>query len=155
MPYLKPEETMRQFSKFVLDEVRPCVEDEFVRAQLGSMASTLRFVSGEMQGMDDAVEAQHRTLVASLDSVEDALDGIEGGTDEVLEAVEDARERVDSNADAGTRKTEMALLEACEDVLATIDEELEGEDGRRARRPLYDFLDIRVESQLRMCGRGQ
>jgi len=155
MPYLKPEETMRQFSKFVLEEVRPRIEDEFVRAQLGSMSSTLRFMSGEIQGMDEAVEAQRRTFVSSLDGVEAALDGSEAETDRVLEAVEDARERVDANADADTRETEKALLAACEDVLQTIDDELDGDDARSARRPLYDFLDVRVESQLRMCGRGQ
>jgi len=152
MPYLKPEETMRGFSEFVLKEVRPRIEDEFVRAQLGSMSSTLRFVSGEIQGMDEAVEAQRQTLVASLDGVETAVDESE---EEVLESVEEARERVDDAADAGTRELEEALLAACEDVLQTIDDELDGDNAKRARRPLYDFLDVRVESQLRMCGRGQ
>jgi len=150
MPYLKPEETMRQFSNFVLEEVRPRVEDEFVRAQLGSMSSTLRFMSGEIQGMDEAVEAQRQTLVAALDGVEAAVDESE---EKVLESVEEARGRIDDAADTGTRELEESLLAACEDMLQTIDEELEGEDARRARRPLYDFLDVRVESQLRMCGR--
>jgi len=148
MPYLKPEKTARRFSEFVLEEVRPRVEDEFVRAQLGSMASTLRFMSGEMQGMEEAVEAQRQTLVAALDGVEAA---VEEDEEEVLGSVEDARERVDP--EAGTRELEEALLAACEDVLRSIDDELKGEDARRARRPLYDFLDVRVEAQLRMCGR--
>ena len=148
MPYLKPEKTARRFSKFVLKEVRPRVEDEFVRAQLGSMASTLRFMSGEIQGMDEAVEAQQQTLVAALDGVEAAVDESD---EKVLESVEEARERVD--AAEGTRETEEVLLAACENVLQTVDDELEEDDARRARRPLYDFLDVRVEAQLRMCGR--
>ena len=150
MPYLKPEETMRQFSKFVLEEVRPRIEDEFVRAQLGSMASTLRFMSGEIEGMDEAVEAQRQTLVVALDGVEAAVKESE---QEVLESVEEARGRVDDAADAGTHELEEALLAACEDVLQTIDDELDGDDARNARRPLYDFLDVRIEAQLRMCGR--
>lgn len=150
MPYLEPEKTTRRFSKFVLEEVRPRVEDEFVRAQLGSMASTLRFMSGEIQGMDEAVEAQKQTLVVALDGVEAAVDESE---EEVLGSVEEARGRIDDAADAGTRELEEALLAACEDVLQTIDDELDGEAARRARSPLYDFLDVRVESQLRMCGR--
>ncbi len=150
MPYLEPEKTARRFSKFVLKEVRPRIEDEFVRAQLGSMASTLRFMSGEIQGMDEAVEAQQQTLVAALDGVETAVDESE---EKVLESVEEARERIDDAADAGTRGLEEALLAACEKVLQTIDDELEGDEARRARGPLYDFLDVRVEAQLRMCGR--
>jgi len=148
MSYLKPEKTARRFSKFVLEEVRPRVEDEFVRAQLGSMASTLRFMSGEIQGMDEAVEAQRGTFAAALDGVEAAVGENE---EKVLESVEDARESVDE--DVGTRELEESLLVACENILQAIDDELEGDEARRARGPLYDFLDVRIESQLRMCGR--
>jgi len=105
-------------------------------------------MSGEIQGMDEAVEAQRGTFAAALDGVEAAVGENE---EKVLESVEDARESVDE--DVGTRELEESLLVACENILQAIDDELEGDEARRARGPLYDFLDVRIESQLRMCGR--
>ena len=157
MPYLGPADVLRRFSRLSLSTVRPAVpEDErFVRGQVGSMASTLRFLAGELEGRERAVAEQERALREALDDVGETVDP--GGP--VASAAADARERIGadtddgSGADATARERERTLLAAADDALACIDEELEGEAARTARRPLYRFLDARLEAQHRMLGR--
>jgi hypothetical protein len=148
MPYLAPEEVLERFSRFTLSTVRPAIPDdeEFVRGQTGSMASTLRFLAGELEGREEAVAAQERTLRDALDEVAATVDD-EG----VVTAVEAARDRIDEPAQR-VRERETRLLEAAEDVLAAVDAELDGEAAQVARQPLYGFLDDRVAAQLRMLG---
>lgn len=88
MPYLSPADVLRRFSRFALSKVRPSVpEDErFVRGQVGSMASTLRFLAGELEGRQRSVAEQERALREALD----ALAGVDrfrrGETDDVRSA---------------------------------------------------------------------
>lgn len=156
VPYLSPADVLRRFSRFSLSTVRPAIpEDErFVRGQVGSMASTLRFLAGELEGRERAVTEQERALRAALDDVAGVVD--DDGS--VGSAVVDARERLDDGDggdDAARTATERerTLLAAADDVLASIDEELDDEAARAARRPLYRFLDVRLEAQHRMLGR--
>lgn len=156
MPYLSPADVLRRFSRFSLSTVRPAVpEDErFVRAQVGSMASTLRFLAGELEGRERAVAEQERALRAALDDVAEGVD--DDGS--VASAVVDARERLDDgdgsdDAARAATERERTLLAAADDVLASIDEELDDEAARAARRPLYRFLDARLDAQHRMLGR--
>lgn len=148
MPYLEPENVLREFSRYSLEEIRPALkeDEQFMRGQVGSMASTLRFLAGELDGMDDAVAQQRQSLEAALAVAEDE---IPDGT--VAATVADARERVaDTGSDA--RETERILIDAADDALAAIDE-LEEEAARHARVPIYEFLDTRLETQLRLLGR--
>ncbi|OLZ39442.1 hypothetical protein A6E15_18965 [Natrinema saccharevitans] len=63
MPYLDPELILDRFAAFTREEVRPAVtDDEFVHAQVGSMASTLQFLAGDVGGREAAVRVQRRTL---------------------------------------------------------------------------------------------
>ena len=155
VPYLSPADVLRRFSRFSLSTVRPAVpEDErFVRGQVGSMASTLRFLAGELEGRERAVAEQERALRAALDDVAEVVD--DDGS--VGSAVVDARERLDDDGGDDAARTaterERTLLAAADDVLASIDEELDDEAARAARRPLYRFLDVRLEAQHRMLGR--
>ncbi|WP_175607302.1 hypothetical protein [Natrinema saccharevitans] len=41
-------------------------------------------------------------------------------------------------------------MAVADDVLTTIDAELDGDAAAVARRPLYDFLRTRVDEQLRL-----
>ncbi|WP_254538251.1 hypothetical protein [Halomarina litorea] len=153
MPYLEPAAVLRRFSAFALEEVRPAVpEDErFVRGQVGSMASTLRFLAGELDAGEASVERQADAFREALDGAEAILDAHDGTAPGVRDAVEDARAALD--ADGTTRERETALLESCEGLLATVDDELDGEAARAVRRPLYGFLDARLDAQLAMLGR--
>lgn len=153
MPYLRPEDLLRRFSRFTREEVRPAVrEDErFVRAQVGSMASTLRFLSGELAGMEEAVDAQHAALADALETAGGRLDDVDGG-DAVEDAIAEARESLASPPD-DVRDHEAALLSACNRALDAIDGDLDGRAARRVREPLYGFLDTRLDRQLGMLGR--
>lgn len=148
MPYLEPEDVLREFSRYTLEEVRPALkeDEQFMRGQVGSMASTLRFLAGELDGMDDAVAQQRQSLETALAMAEDEVpDG------RVAATVANARERVaDTSSDA--RDTERVLLDAANEALAAIDE-LDEEAARCARKPIYEFLDTRLETQLRLLGR--
>lgn len=150
MPYLEPEHVLKRFSKFALAEVRPAIDDEFLQGQVGSMASTLRFVSMEVAGWPDAIERQHDALLTALDEVAATVED-----DAVGATVADAIDRV-SEAPAATDDPddlERTLLAASNDVLDAIEEELAGDAARRARGPVYEFLEVRVQSQLELMGR--
>lgn len=148
MPYLEPEDVLREFSRYALEDVRPALreDEQFMRGQVGSMASTLRFLAGELEGMDDAVDRQREALASALAEAERRVDDRS-----VAAAVADARDRVE-NAGHDARETERVLLDAADDALAAIDD-LEPDDARRARSPVYDFLDVRLETQLQLLGR--
>lgn len=148
MPYLEPEDVLREFSRYALEDIRPALkeDEQFMRGQVGSMASTLRFLAGELEGMDDAVASQRQSLVDALAETETRV-----SDQQVREAVVDARERVEA-AGSDPRETERVLLDAANDALAAVDD-LDDEDARRARAPIYDFLDTRLEAQLQLLGR--
>lgn len=149
MPYLRPETVLEEFSGFTLSTVRPAIraDEEFVRGQTGSMASTLRFLAGELEAREAMVDEQERVFREALGAVAD-LTADQG----VAAAVDAAAADLDGAPDT-VREREEALLEAANDVLAAIDTHLDGEAARRTRRPVYDFLDTRTEGQLRMLGR--
>ncbi|OLZ39158.1 hypothetical protein A6E15_17250 [Natrinema saccharevitans] len=153
MPYLDPELILDRFAAFTREEVRPAVtDDEFVHAQVGSMASTLQFLAGDVGGREAAVRVQRRTLRESLTELESALDRHDVGSSAVRTAVDDARSDLET-ADGPTRDVEETLVAVADDVLTTIDAELDGDAAAVARRPLYDFLRTRVDEQLRLLGR--
>ena len=149
MPYLRPETVLEEFSGFTLSTVRPAIaeDEEFVRGQTGSMASTLRFLAGELEAREAMVDEQERALREALDVVTERT-----ADTPAAEAVEAVVADIDDAPD-GVREREEALLEAADGVLAAVDVHLEGDAARRARRPVYDFLDTRTEGQLRMLGR--
>ncbi|MEF8888383.1 MAG: hypothetical protein V5A30_11295 [Haloarculaceae archaeon] len=155
MPYLHPELVLRRFSSFAREEVRPAIVgdgDEFLEAQVGSMSSTLDFLSKELDGMRGAVEAQHEALLEALDGGEQALAGIDATAPEVRAAVEDGRDRL-AEPPADVYDHEQLLLAVSSDVLAAVEAGLEGEAARTVREPVYGFLDVRVTTQLEMLGR--
>ena len=161
MPYLRPDEVLSRFATFARRDVRDSLDDEevaFMRGQIGSMASTLDFLAGELRNMKPALDRQEAVLLDAIDDVESALvdenmnDGI------VLDAVATARSRIADAPAAETPKTlrarETALLDACETVLRAIDDhDLAEADARSLRRPLYGFLDARLDAQLHLLGR--
>lgn len=152
MPYLDPSRVLARFSSFAREEIRPEIDDEFTRGQIGSMSSTMRFLANELSGQRAALTRQREALLDALDELEETLDRTE--LEPIVDTVSSARTRV-KDVDEGTDELESALLSASNDVLAEIDRNLEGETARRARRPLYDFLDVRVQSQLEMLGRDR
>lgn len=148
MPYLAPEQVLREFSRYALAEIRPALADdeEFIRGQVGSLASTLRFLAAELEGFERAVETQRTSLLEALDEAAAAV------SDETVEAaIADARDRV-AGADGTPREIEATVLAAADEVLAAIDE-LPDDAARPAREPLYTFLDARVTAQLELLGR--
>jgi len=161
MPYLRPDEVLSRFATFARRDVRDSLDDEevaFMRGQVGSMASTLDFLAGELRGMKPALDRQETVLLDALDGVESTL--VDGAINDeaVLDAVATARSRITDAPAAETPETlrarETALLDACETVLCAIDDEdLDEADIRSLRRPLYGFLDTRLDAQLHLLGR--
>lgn len=149
MPYLEPELVLDGFAQFAIEEVRPALkEDEaFMRGQVGSMASTLRFLASELEGREDAVAAQRSALEESLAEARDAV-----ADPSVREVLIDALDRV-TGASGSPREVESLLLEVAEEVFETV-ESLDGPAAREARAPLYRFLDERLEAQLGLLGRS-
>jgi hypothetical protein len=147
MPYLEPEHVLRELSSYAAREIRPAIaEDEaFMRGQVGSMASTLRFLAGELEGMDSAVAAQRASLLDALEEAAAVADDPAAGE------LADLRETVES-ADGDPRAVEATVLGAAEEALALVDD-LDESVAREARDPLYAFLDDRLSAQLRLLGR--
>lgn len=160
MPYLRPDEVLTRFAAFARRDVREALTDDevsFMRGQVGSMASTLDFLAGELQGMNPALDRQEAALLDALDAVESTLE--DGAVDDeaVLDAVAAARTQIADAPVAETpatlRERETALLEACETVLDAVDDCDLDDDARSLRQPLYGFLDTRLDAQLRLLGR--
>lgn len=153
MPHLDPELILERFATFMRSEVRPAVsEEDFVHAQVGSMASTLQFLAGEVRERETAVETQKQELIECFDRLESLLDreGIESAR--IRNELESAREEV-AALDGPTRDTEETILTVADDLLGVIDTELKPDRAETVREPLYDFLWTRVETQLHMLGR--
>lgn len=155
MPYLDPELILDRFATFTREDVRPAVEaggDEFVHAQVGSMASTLQFLAGEVGGRESAVRAQRRALDERMAELDATLEREEIDSAAVTDAVAHARDELDT-VEGPTEEVEETLLSVAGDVLTVIDEELDGDRAATARRPLYEFLGTRVDRHLRLLGR--
>lgn len=157
MPYLEPAHVLKRFSSFARDEIRPALSDDerFVSAQVGSMASTLQYLASELEGHDDATESQRDALVDALDAAEAALEDADASeAAHALDSVGNWRSRIaETDVAARGRDVEDELLLAADETLAAIDEMTE-ETAKSARKPLYGFLDARLDEQLRLLGRS-
>lgn len=112
------------------------------------MASTLQFLSIEIDKEPEALERQRGSLLNSLDNIEGEVQN-----PPVFETTRTTKEHITNCSSDGPGELEASLLEGCNNVLSVIDKELEGEAAARARQPLYEFLDTRVQSQLDMMRR--
>jgi hypothetical protein len=148
MPYLEPDQVLERFSGFALEEIRPAVDDEFLAGQIGSLASTLRFLSMELAGRADAIERQHGALTDALRAVDETVENEAVGL-----TVETALDQLADVSNAEPGEIEPTLLAASNDVFDAIEENLSGDAARRARAPLYGFLETRVQTQLELMGR--
>jgi hypothetical protein len=156
MPYLPPELILDRFSTFARDDVRPSIDgegDEFLEAQVGSMSSTLSFLSKELEGMGDAVESQHEALLEALDGAEQVLNDVDAGGSDIRITLEETRERVSNAPRNDPDEHEQVLVDASSELLEAVEEDLDRETAQAIREPLYQFLQTRVESQLEMLGR--
>ena len=153
MPYLDPSTVLERFSRFAIAEVRPVVPDDeaFVAGQIGSMASTLQFLAGELATTEEAVERQERTLATAIEAIDAVLDDRDLTAPALREAIQNASEATESGGDVRARET--ACLDATTELLAAIDRDLAGPDARAARRPVYDVLDARLDAHHAMLGR--
>ena len=148
MPYLHPERILEEFSSYAVEAVRPAIpaDEAFMRGQVGSMASTMRFLAAELAGVDDAVADQRASLLSALADAEGAVDD-----PAVRETLADARRRVAESA-GRPREVERVLLSAADEALGAVDS-LDEPAAREARAPLYRFLDDRLDAQLGLLGR--
>lgn len=112
------------------------------------MSSTLSYLAQELRQKREITERQRTALEAGLREVAEASED-----ETVRERAAAARERVAEAAGDDPTELEATLVEAANDVLDAIGDELEAEAASRAREPLYDFLRVRVEAQLEMLGR--
>lgn len=154
MPYLEPELVVQRFGSYLHTDVRDAIDDDrqFVHAQVGSMSSSLTFLARELGGARVAINTQRRALQTALEEVETALEERPEAHEEVLAAVESARARLE-NAEGAPTAVEREVVGAANIVFESIRDELDGDQARRARRPLYRFLDTRVQTQLDVLGR--
>lgn len=148
MPYLQPERVLEEFARFAVEDVRPALRDDetFVRGQVGSMASTMRFLATELVEVDDAVATQRASLLAALADAEEAVDD-----PTAREALVEVHRRVEESS-GSPRAVERLLLSAADEAFEAVDA-LDEPTARSARAPLYRFLDARIDAQLGLLGR--
>ena len=149
MPYLDPEIVVGQFSKYMHRNVREAIKDEerFVAAQVGSISSSMNFLSRELGGAHVAINTQRRSLLEALNDVERVLDEDDIGNSDVRDAVSTARDRVDGT-EGRPYEVEGELTGAATALLERINKDLDSDAARRARSPLYDYMETRVQTQL-------
>lgn len=151
MPFADHATLIDELAAFLKEDVRAAIpEDEaFVRAQIGSAASTMRFLSKELAELGIAIETQEAAF-------EDALASLESSTQDDTEfgaQVATARAEFESLPTAtgprALREREQQFLAVVEALLEAA-EDLPPERARDVRQPLYDVLDTRVDAQLAM-----
>lgn len=151
MPYLPPSVVLERLSEFTSDTVIGSIgeESKFVRAQVGSMSSTLGFLSQEVAHQGESMLEQHEALLDALDT----LSGLGGEEAEAFLA--DQRETVEGiDPVLGNRgEVRTVLLTVLGDLRQAVNDRTFGEDTPEARGVLYDLFETRIESQLWMLGR--
>lgn len=149
MPYLEPECVLEEFAEFAIDDVRPALDEDeaFVHGQVGSMASTLRFLASELAGREDAVATQKSALEEALTEASQTV--ADPGVREVLADALDSVTQTSGRPSA----VEPLLLEVADEAFEAVDT-LEEPAAREARAPLYRFLDERLEAQFAVLGRS-
>lgn len=154
MPYLEPEHVLQQFAGYLSDDVRSAIKDDekYVQAQVGSMSSSLNFLARELGGMHVAINTQRRRLNEALDNIEAELGDDESGA-AVADAIASARTELKQADGTDARSLEQNVTAAATSVFRAINEELDSEAANQARRPLYGFLETRVQTQLDVLGR--
>jgi hypothetical protein len=153
MPYVPPSTVLGRLSEFTADTVVDAIGEEstFVRAQVGSMSSTLGFLAREVEHRDESILERRRALLDALDE----LEGVGGAAADAF--VADQRERVEAvepvigNAD----DVETAVRETLGELQRAVDDGTFGAETPEARARLYDLFEHRVESQLHVLGRTE
>jgi hypothetical protein len=143
MHHLEPSHVLKEFSTFAITEIRPALpaDEPFLHGQVGSMASTLRFLARELEGLEAAVADQRSSLIEALETAAARIDD-----EETTDGLHDLRHTV-ASADGPPRALEETLLKVADEALALVDG-LGDPAAREARAPLYEFLDERVAIQL-------
>ena len=155
MPYLQPEVALDRIAGFTRNEIRSGIKDdrEFLQSQAGSMSSTLRFLAREIEYREEAIAHQRAVLDDALTTV--ATDASEMGAEAVREAASDASSSLEGLETMDVYAVEQELLDAANDVLAVIDGSVDDEQACRLREPLYEFIECRLDEQLKMLGRDE
>jgi hypothetical protein len=151
MTYVPPSVVLERLSEFTAETVVDAIgqESAFVRAQVGSMSSTLGFLAREVERRDEAVLEQRRATLEALRT----LEGLDA--DAVEAFVADQRETIESTDPAlgNTEPVRRSLREVLEAIRAAVEDGRFGDDTPEARAVLYDLFETRVDSQLRVLGR--
>lgn len=154
MLYLDPEDVLERLSKFAIEEVRPAIRDDerFVKAQVGSMASTLRFLSGELAALERSMGRQEQSFREALADVDARIDKQDRDLERIRNAISDSRAEL-ATAENSLEREEI-ILEDADDILSLIDANVDDHaTACTLREPFYGFLDTRVNAQLQMLGR--
>ena len=151
MPYLPPELVLDRLSTFTSDEVIGYVgaESSFARSQVGSMASTLGFLSREVEHQDDALLTQYESLLDLCDDLEE-ISGADAPA--VVREQREILTSVDTSI-GNTARVNRVVIDVFEEFRQAIAAGSFGEQTPQAREALYDRFQTRVESQLQMLGR--
>lgn len=152
MPYLDPEHVLQQFAGYLQGDVRDAIDDDhkFVKAQVGSMSSSLNFLARELDSMTADLETQRESLLDALDAVEETIEDDDKAAD-VEASIEDARARIEDADTNDDYEYERVLTDAATDVLETIDE-MNPQEATRVREPLYAYINTRVRTQIEALG---
>jgi hypothetical protein len=152
MPYLQPEVILGRFAQFTRSNIRSGIkeDEEFLKSQAGSMSSTLRFLAREIEHREDSVAKQREVLLDALEDVRSATEA-----ERVQRAADDARTQVENANAMDVYDVEKEFLDACNEVLTVIDETLGEGDANPTRAPLYEFIEFRLDEQLRILGRDE
>jgi len=152
MPYLQPLEVLEKFSEYLNSEVSDVIPetDTATRSQVGSMSSTMQYLTNEFGGMRVSYRRQVDAFTNAIESVEEEVDRGDGA-EQIMEALEDARraitEQEDPTTPASIRDAEADMLQAVDNLLVEINE-LPRSRAEKLRPPLYNFMDERISAQM-------
>lgn len=146
MTYVPPSVVLERLSTFTAETVIDAIGEDsgFARAQVGSMSSTLGFLSREVERRDGAVLERRNGLLDALEDLEEL-----GGQDATA-FVAEQRQRVEAvdPVIGNTEEVRTVLREVLGELRRAVEDGIFEPDTPAARRQLYDLFDRRVQSQL-------
>lgn len=147
MPYMPPATVIEQLSAFMLETLQDELDEDsaFLRAQVGSMSSTLGLLSQEIRDRPAAIERQRSAVIEALDD----LGTLDAGQSDRISTLQNRMESVDTSI-GNEQLVAQVVRETMSELQAAIASGKFGSATPEARQILHELMETRVQAQLSM-----
>jgi hypothetical protein len=147
MVYIKPNRVLEAIADHLRQEVKTSSEAVDIQEQIDGVTEFLHFLAYLTEYFRPAVLYQRKILIELLMDLQETTTNIEGECLRVQREIAAGFHLLDNlQKDAYGIEEDMILVAS--NVLQAIEEHTEKEHRRILRKPLYNFIRIRISSQI-------